>query len=236
MAASIKYKQMSGDANGGEYIQCWPTKQHVIDYAVAQRLYQGGIAGLLPFSFADESTRKGGTRTKLFYFIGGLFPLRQVLDSGLSFSQISMLFKGAISMLETCVSQGMPTQNMDFDPSRVWVRPADLQPMFIYMPLQNYQPNAHDVRSLLLLMVSQSRPVNEVEQTQTTNLINHLKQQSLFSLIDLKDFFGLGSRHTAPVSGRLATESKVVRPPRRVRDVASWRQQDQEQGQGQEDS
>jgi hypothetical protein len=234
MAGSIKYKQMNGDVSGGEYLQCQPTKQHVIDYGIAQRLYQGGIAGLLPFSFTDESTRKGDTRTRLFYFTGGLFALRPALESGLSFSQVSMLLQGSISTLETCVSLGMPTQNIDFDPSRVWVRPADLQPMFIYMPLQNYQPGAHDIRSLLLLVVSQSRPVDETEQAQTASLLNHLKQQSLFSLIDLKDFLGLGSRQAAPVPGRLTTESKAVRPPRRVRDVASWQQQGQQGQQGQQ--
>jgi hypothetical protein len=228
MVANIKYKQVKGGAGRSEYLQCKPTKQHVIDYGIAQRLYQGGIVGLLPFSFADESTRKGNTRTELFYFTDGLLALRQALDSGLSFPQVYTLFKGSISTLETCVSLGMPIQNIDFDPSRVWVRPADLQPMFIYMPVQNYQPDAHDVRSLLLFVVSQSRPANEVEQTLAASLLDHLKQQSLFSLIDLKDFLGLGSKHTASLSGQLMTGSNVAKPPRRVRDVSSWQQQGQE--------
>jgi hypothetical protein len=216
MAGNIKYKQVSGGAGGGDYIQCRPTKQHVIDYATAQRLHQGGIVGLLPFSFADE-----GTRAEFFYFTDGLLVLRQAMDAGLSFSQVYTLLKGIISTLETCVSLGMPTQNIDFDPSRVLIRPVDLQPMFIYVPLQNYQPDAYDVRSLLLLVVSQSRPANEAEQAQIANLLNHLKQQSLFSLIDLKDFLGLGGKRGLPISGRLTTGSRIAKPLRRVRDFVS---------------
>jgi hypothetical protein len=216
VAGSIKYKQVSGDAHGGGYTQCRPTKQHVLDYAVAQRLHQGGIAGLLPFSFTDE-----GARPELFYFTDGLLALHQAMDSGFSFSQIYALFKGAIATLETCVSLGMPTQNIDFDPLRVLVRPVDIQPMFIYLPLQNYQPGSYDVRSLLLLVVSQGKPASEVEQAQMTSLLSHLKQQSLFSLIELKDFLGLGDRRGVPISGRLTTGSQIARPLRRVRDFVS---------------
>jgi hypothetical protein len=213
MAGSIKYRQVSGGADGGDHIQCRLTKQHVIDYATAQRLHQGGIVGLLPFSFVDE-----GKHAELFYFTDNLLTLRQALDSGLSFSQVYTLLKGAIWTLETCVSLGMPTQNIDFDPLRVWVRPADLQPLFIYLPLQNYQPGAYDIRALLLLVVSESRPADATERAQSVSLLNHLKQQSLFSLIDLKDFLGLGGKQGVPISGRLTTGSKIAKPLRRVRD------------------
>jgi hypothetical protein len=213
MAGSIKYRQVSGGADGGDHIHCRPTKQHVIDYAVAQRLHQGGIAGLLPFSFVDE-----GKQAELFYFTDGLLTLRQALDGGLSFLQVSVMLKGAISTLESCVSLGMPTQNIDFDPSRVLLRPADLRLMFIYLPLQNYQPGAYDIRSLLLLVVAESKPADANERAQSVNLLNHLKQQSLFSLIDLKDFLGLGGKRGIRTSERLTTGSKIAKPPRRVRD------------------
>ena len=183
-----RYQKVADKARGITYLRSVLGKGHVLDFSVAQRIYQRGIPGLLPFSLSEE-----GKRPELYYFIDGLAPLERVLDAGTGFAQMRVLLMNLIDTLEACQSQGLVFQNMDFDPSHVYVRVEALQPQFIYLPLQNFRPKGRGILGLIVHIASHMRPADVHERAEGSRLLAFIKEQNLFSLIDLKDFLKVAS-------------------------------------------
>jgi hypothetical protein len=208
-----KYQQVTDNVRGITYLRSVLSKGHILDFSVAQRIYRGSVPGLLPFSLSEE-----GKKPELYYFIDEMASLKRVLDAGIGFAQMRVLLMNLIATLETCQSQGLVFQNMDFDPDHVYVKVEILQPQFIYLPLQNFRPKGRGILELIIHIVSNMRPANAYERAEGFRLLGFIKEQNLFSLIDLKEFLKDESETLAlPVEQTRIVTQPVV-SPRAVRD------------------
>jgi len=184
----MKFKRYRQKSDGAYILKVILDKKDSFNYVMAKRLSINESVSLLPFAFDENSVLP-----ELFYDISGLTTLKTLLEAKISLAQFDLLLKQVVMMLEALNLNDLPERNIVFDPVRIFACIDDFSLRFVYLPLDSQPVNEHAVFDLLLYMAQNARFDIEADRQNTERLTDYIKRQSVFSLVDLKAFLGMGT-------------------------------------------
>jgi hypothetical protein len=195
----MKFKQVKQKSDNSLLLRANLEKKDIFNYVIAKRLATNKLSGLIPFSFTEEKATP-----ELFYNITNLASLKTLLGAKLSLPQFHLLLRQIVELLEALGQEGMPERNIIFESNRVYASMDSLTLLFLYLPLDNQPVNGRAILDLLLFLAGNARFVDEGGKAYSDTLLDFLKRQRVFSLVDLKAHLGL-SAHAGVDSGSLVS-------------------------------
>ena len=198
----MKYKKQKRRLDKSLLLKASLEKKDVFDYPSAAQLAANNIAGLLPFSLVEENNE----RPVFYYDITGLMPLATFLKAKLSLSQWRSMLEQFILMLDAIHVKGFQDRNLLLDLGYVYLSLDDFAIQFAYLPLAERTPNERALVAFLTSVAQQAMFLLDDDKEQAEDLINFLKLQSVFSLVDLKNYLGVSTS----ASGRLVSGSTSI--------------------------
>jgi hypothetical protein len=199
----MKYKRQKRRADKSVLLRASLEKKDVFDYPSAAQLAANNTVGLLSFCLVEENNE-----LPVFYYdITGFVPITTFLKTKLSLGQWRSLLEQFVWMLDAIHSKGFQDRNLLLDLEFVYMRVDDFAIQFVYLPLTERAPNERALVTFLTSVAQKAMFLLDEDQGQAESLINFLKLQSVFSLVDLKNYLGISTS----ASGRLINEPGTVR-------------------------
>jgi hypothetical protein len=205
---ALKLKPTYDSSNNLDYLCCKTDKKLPFDYALARMLTAQPAKGFLPFAFEE-----GEKKTKLYYNITGTYTLKATMELELNAQLLQSLLAQVVMMFEECATLGFSTRNVMFDVDNVYVAQG-LVLKFVYLPVSGYQGEDRAVLEFLVYLASNARIADEAGRLYAASVVDYLKRQAIFSLIDLKQYLGMEAVGERSVVFNRLTPSAVRHPSR----------------------
>lgn len=181
----MKIKLSSNRKKGIAILNVKTTKGEKLAYAHAELLLQGGIDSFLPFSY---KTKKEVALFK--YNVSNKVKLTTYLGAKLSLDQFCSLLENVVEAVEACSNHGLSYTNILFDSEHVYLDTKTSKILFAYIPASGLSGKRAHIIDLLQFLAAKASFVCEENNVYAQELIDFLHRQTVFSLIDLKDFLG----------------------------------------------
>lgn len=179
----MKIKLLSDRKKKTETLTVKTTKGEKLEYAHAELLFQGGIDSFLPFSYEAKKDEALFT-----YDVADKVKLTTYLGAKLSLDQFYSLIKNVIEAVEACSDRGLNYTNMLFDFENVYLDTEAAKILFAYVPASGLSGERAHIIDLLQFLAAEASFICEEDIDYAHDLLDFLQRQTVFSLIDLKDF------------------------------------------------
>lgn len=164
------------------------TKGEELDYIQAEHLRALHDSVFLPFTYTTE---RGGT-TVLSYDVSDTIALNTYLGARLSLVQFRALMTDVAHAVEVCASMGFSYTEFIFDSGSVYIDAETNHLRLAYVPVAHSTHKRATVIDLLRFIAINAAFVCREDQSCSESLLDFIKRQTVFSLIELKAFIDSG--------------------------------------------
>ncbi|MCL2529360.1 MAG: FHA domain-containing protein [Coriobacteriia bacterium] len=176
------------DKNGRELLKVSLTKKDSFDYATASHLTASSHRYLLPFSFSGKEALPN-----LYYDLTNCLSLKTFMGSKISGKQFESIITQLVSALDSISTGSLSQKNLLLEPSHVFIKAEGTELRLAYLPLTSREVNDRAVLNLLLELAQGARFITEEAREDARKFLDFLKQQSVFSVIEMQAYFGMRS-------------------------------------------
>jgi hypothetical protein len=136
-----------------------------------------------------------------------MYTIEQCLRMDLRARQFRSMLEQVVNMMELVNVLGFSPSQIVFDPKQVYVAQG-LRLKFVYLPVTGYQSEDRGVLDLLIYLTSYARFENAKNYRDSMKILDYLRRQTVFSLIDLKSFLGMDENY----SRQETSEGLIAKP------------------------
>lgn len=169
------------------------TKGEEFNYAQAELLRTLHDSPFLPFSY---STEKDGT-TLLSYDISDTITLQTYLGAELSRDQFRALMIDVAQTVEACANNGFSYTELVFELNSVYMDPETNHMKWAFVPAALPGSKRASIQDLLRFIATKAKFVRKEDKPCSESLLDFLKRQTIFSLVDFKSFIDSGELKTS---------------------------------------
>lgn len=163
------------------------TKGEELLYAQAEQLCALQGVPYLPFAYVTE---KDGSIV-FTYDVSDTITLGMYLGAELSREQFRLLMIDIVETVEACERNGFSYTELIFDHSFVYMDAETNHLCFAYMPATVPSNKRANIIDLLRFIATRTRFICKEDSACSEDLLDFLKRQTIFSLVDFKAFLGL---------------------------------------------
>ena len=183
----MKIKKKHRRRKGETLLRVSFNKHESFDFSTALRLSDHAIDGLLSVRFKTDDRRPD-----VNYDISGMVSLVKFMSGWLTLSDYATLIHGLIASLESMGSSGLLTKNLLLDPKHIYLD-DEHRVRFVYLPLSGLDANDRAILDLLAYIAGKARFKEMRNDHYASELLSYIKQQQVFSLVEVKSFTGMDS-------------------------------------------